>query len=82
MNIKPLFSFLRKCYCKETPKNMKLRCLVIIAIIIIFPQVINGQVVPPPVPPPPPPGLPINGGILFLIISALIYGVKEIKSSS
>ena len=32
-----------------------------------------------PPPPPPPPGLPIDGGLLFLAASALIYGVKKIK---
>ena len=36
---------------------------------------------PPPPPPPPglPPGLPIDGGILFLAASALVYGVRKIK---
>lgn len=41
-----------------------------------------GQIVPPPIPPPPPPGLPIDGGIGFLILGAIIYGTKNIKNSS
>lgn len=32
-----------------------------------------------PPPPPPPPGLPIDGGILFLAASALVYGVRKLK---
>lgn len=31
-----------------------------------------------PPPPPPPPGLPIDGGLLFLIASAIGYGIKKI----
>lgn len=31
-------------------------------------------------PPPPPPGLPIDGGIIFLILSGLFYGVKKLRS--
>lgn len=37
-----------------------------------------GQAVPPPIPPPPPPGLPINGGVIFLLLSGLVYGVKKV----
>lgn len=29
--------------------------------------------------PPPPVGLPIDGGIIFLIISGLVYGVLKIR---
>lgn len=39
----------------------------------------NGQAVPPPIPPPPPPGLPIDGGILFLLIAGIFYGVKKTR---
>jgi len=31
--------------------------------------------------PPPPPGLPIDGGLLFLAASALVYGVRNIKKN-
>jgi hypothetical protein len=40
-----------------------------------------GQIVPPPMPPPPPPGLPIDGGILFLFISGILFGVKKLKKN-
>ena len=55
---------------------------VIIALSIAFFMLINNVVaqnVPPPIPPPPPPGLPIDGGVLLLFISGLIYGVKKLK---
>lgn len=40
-----------------------------------------GQTVPPPVPPPPPPGLPIDGGIIFLFIAGILFGVKKLKKN-
>jgi len=30
-------------------------------------------------PPPPPPGLPIDGGLSFLLVSGLAYGIFELK---
>tara|TARA_B110000208_G_scaffold132743_1_gene160761 strand:+ start:171 stop:293 length:123 start_codon:yes stop_codon:yes gene_type:complete len=35
---------------------------------------------PPPPPPPPPPGLPIEVGLLFLLIAGIVYGVKKLKN--
>jgi hypothetical protein len=37
--------------------------------------------VPPGVSPPPPsaPNLPIDGGLLFLVISAILFGIKKLK---
>lgn len=32
------------------------------------------QTVPPPIPPPPPPGLPIDHGIVILLVAAILYG--------
>lgn len=40
-------------------------------------NIIDGGNVPPP-PPTPPPGLPIDNGIVFLIVAALIYGVYKV----
>ncbi len=40
------------------------------------------QVVPPPIPPPTPPGLPIDGGIGFLLMAGIFYGTKKYKDSS
>ncbi|MCL7753141.1 hypothetical protein [Polaribacter sp. Z022] len=37
------------------------------------------QIVPPPAPPPPPPGLSIDNGIVFLIITAVLYGFFQIN---
>ncbi|ARV06766.1 hypothetical protein BTO04_08730 [Polaribacter sp. SA4-10] len=50
-----------------------------LAIALFLTCILNGQIVPPPVPPPPPPGLPIDGGLFFLLVSGLIYGVRKIK---
>ncbi len=39
----------------------------------------QAQTPPPPPPPlPPPPGLPVDNGIMFLIVAALIYGVYKV----
>jgi hypothetical protein len=40
--------------------------------------VITGQV-PQPAGPPPPPGLAIDGGLVFLVVSGILYGVKKVK---
>ncbi len=50
-----------------------------IILLIMFPEFIIGQVTPPPLLPPPPPGLPIDSGVLFLIIGGVIYGLKKIE---
>ena len=47
--------------------------------IVMFGLTASAQAVPPPIPPPPPPGLPIDGGVLLLFISGIIYGVKKLK---
>ena len=36
------------------------------------------QKLPPPTSPPPPVGLPIDGGVLFGVFVAIIYGAKKI----
>ncbi|WP_341221608.1 PID-CTERM protein-sorting domain-containing protein [Polaribacter atrinae] len=49
---------------------------------VISAQSVPAPAGPPPAPagPPPPPGLPIDGGLLFLVISGIIYGVKKVKN--
>ncbi|GAA0736924.1 MULTISPECIES: PID-CTERM protein-sorting domain-containing protein [Flavobacteriaceae] len=49
----------------------------ILFVLISF--VCNAQVdgTPPPPIPPPPPGLPIDGGIAFLVAIGLFYGIKK-----
>ncbi len=57
----------------------KMKNLILTFLMVTFAVVVSAQVVPPPIPPPPPPGLPIDGGMLFLAISGIIYGVKKLK---
>lgn len=47
-------------------------------VVFIF-LVLNAELLfaSPPPPPPPPPGLPIDGGLSFLVLSGVIYGVYE-----
>ena len=49
-------------------------------LLLLFPLIMIAQDtgLPGP-PPPPPPGLPIDGGLLFLLIAGVAYGVKKIK---
>ncbi len=64
---------------------MTTRTLKIIASILLF--LISGHGFtqggnPPPPMPPPPPGLPIDGGLIFLIIAALLFGIyKKLRLS-
>ncbi len=46
-------------------------------LLLLFPLIMIAQSLPPL--PPPPPGLPIDGGLLFLLIAGVAYGVKKIK---
>jgi hypothetical protein len=48
-------------------------------LLLLFPLIMIAQGPPPP-PPPPPPGLPIDGGLLFLLIAGIVYGVKKLKN--
>jgi hypothetical protein len=36
---------------------------------------------PPPPAPPPNPGLPIDGGVIYLLIAGAAYGVSKLKKS-
>lgn len=40
------------------------------------------QHVPPPTPPPPPPGLPIDKGVVALLVIGVIYGILILKTNS
>jgi len=44
-------------------------------LLLLFPLILIAQGPPPPTPP----GLPIDGGLLFLLIAGVAYGVKKIK---
>ena len=49
-------------------------------IMLAFTCMVSGQIVPPPAGPPPPPGLPVDGGLVFLIVSGILYGIKKAKN--
>ncbi|WP_166385758.1 PID-CTERM protein-sorting domain-containing protein [Polaribacter sp. NJDZ03] len=51
-------------------------------IMLAFVYVVNAQggSVPQPAGPPPPPGLAIDGGLLFLVVSGIVYGIKKVKN--
>lgn len=59
----------------------KTKILLFVVVVVLCTTFSFGQTVPPPVPPPPPPGLPIDGGILFLFISGILFGVKKLKKN-
>jgi hypothetical protein len=49
-------------------------------LLLLFPLIMIAQGPPPQPPPPPPPGFPIDGGLLFLLIAGIVYGVKKLKN--
>jgi hypothetical protein len=53
---------------------------ILTALVVAFLSAVHvfGQAVPPPIPPA---GLPIDGGILFLLISGILFGVKKLKKN-
>ncbi len=59
---------------------MKKKKYLAFIVMLICTCVANSQIMPAPSPPPPPPGLPVDGGLFFLIASGLIYGVRKLKS--
>ena len=69
---------------KSIEKELKVKnktTYILLAILIVSTHSYS-QAVPPPIPPPPPPGLPIDGGVIFLLLGGLFYGVKKIISKS
>ena len=48
----------------------------ILFILISFVCVAQGNVPPPPAPPPPP-GLPIDGGVISVLVLGAIYGIRK-----
>ena len=56
----------------------KVRSLLVIVMFFAV-QMVCGQMVPPPMAgPPPPPGLPVDGGLVFLMILGAAYGAKKL----
>ncbi len=54
------------------------RILASILFVLISFVCVAQSVMPPPPSPPPPPGLPIDGGLLALLVLGLIYGAKKL----
>ncbi len=55
--------------------------LILIIVVLLTTTYTFGQAVPPPIPPPPPPGLPIDGGIIWLFLAGIIFGIKKIRKN-
>ena len=49
-------------------------------VMVVFTNLVSGQIIPPPAPLPPPPGLPANEALLFLAITGLLYGINKIRN--
>lgn len=60
---------------------MKEKIYLTFIVMLMFALTTVGQIVPPPMPPPPPPGLSIDGGLVFLIVLGILYGIKKVKNS-
>jgi hypothetical protein len=56
---------------------MKRKYTFTLILALFFTTIISAQGPPPP--PPPPPGLPIDGGVAFLIIAGVAYGIRKIR---
>ena len=48
-------------------------------LLLLFPLIMIAQGTEPPGPSTPP-GLPLDGGLLFLFIAGIVYGVKKLKN--
>ena len=60
---------------------MKKKIKLTLIVAVVFIAMVNGQAVPPPIPPPPPPGLPIDGGIFYLILAGIALGIKKLRKN-
>lgn len=60
-------------------KNYKILASVALVVLLAVVFIMSGtdSIQEPPAPQQPPPGLPINGGILILVASGLLYGIKK-----
>ena len=54
-----------------------MRKIVTIILSLLFPLITMAQVQPPT--PPPPPGLPIDSGIVYLLLLGVAYGIRKVK---
>jgi len=57
-----------------------MRKIVAIVLLLLFPLITMAQGPPSPAPPPPPPGLPIDSGIVYLLLLGVAYGISKVKN--
>ena len=55
-----------------------MRKIVAILLLLLFPLITMAQGPPPP--PPPPPGLPIDSGIVYLLLLGVAFGIRKVKN--
>lgn len=55
------------------------KVLILLIIFLLAPFFVMHGICQPP-PPPPPVGIPIDGGLLFLLIGGIVYGGKKFYS--
>jgi hypothetical protein len=57
-----------------------MRKIVAVILLLLFPLITMAQGPPPPVPPPPPPpGLPVDSGIVYLLLLGVAFGIRKVK---
>ena len=56
---------------------MKSMSRLFLFVFVVFPTVKIFAQGPPP--PPPPPGLPVDSGLVLLLVGAVTYGVKKLR---
>ncbi|RZJ35221.1 MAG: hypothetical protein EOO51_06165 [Flavobacterium sp.] len=54
------------------------RLLILLALAFSLTDCLAAPNDPPPPTPPPPPGLPVDGGLIFLVIASLCYGLYKV----
>jgi hypothetical protein len=54
-----------------------MRKIVAIVLLLLFPLITMAQGPPAP---PPPPGLPIDSGIVYLLLLGVAYGISKVKN--
>ena len=60
---------------------MKRKITLTVLLVVLLTTYTFGQAVPPPIPPPPPPGLPIDSGIIYLLLAGIALGVKKLRKN-
>jgi hypothetical protein len=61
--------------------KMKRKITLTVLLVVLLTTYTFGQAVPPPIPPPPPPGLPIDSGIIYLLLAGIALGVKKLRKN-